>query len=802
MIAPCKAWSAFLTFVLLFVCIASRPSNAQTCAVEWEPTAPPGVREEHAMAYDSARGVTVLFGGYDYDPDLGKIYSAETWEWDGVTWTQKSTTGPTPRAGHAMAYDSRRGVTVLFGGSDGSGETGDTWEWDGTNWTSRNTTGPVARSDHALAFDSARGVSVLFGGRYEASGYQFFGDTWEWDGTNWTLRSDSGPGPRGAHAMAFDSTRNVTVLFGGGSGPYYNGPTFGDTWEWDGVIWTPRSNGGPSPRIGHAMAYDTLRGVSVLFGGALYDYSGETWEWDGAAWRIRADSGPMAQSWHAMAYDNTRGVTVLQGLWTTDWTNSLPATWEWDGVQWAQQAQPCVQWSPHPPGVPQPMYGAGLVFDSARKVAVLFGQGDLYNPNDTWEWDGATWAERVVSPPPPRWDHSMAYDIARGVTVLFGGVYDDVGSSRNDTWEWDGTDWRWQSDSGPVPRHGAGMVYDSLRGVTVLFGGSIGWESDFGDTWEWDGVSWTWRSDTGPSPRSGHAMAFDSARGVTVLFGGCQSGGTMACFRETWEWDGNVWTKRVVTGDVPQSGALMAYDSSRGVMVLSRGSETWEWDGSRWTLASATGPVGSGYAVAISFDSFRGVTIIYGSIVSLADIWEWDGSQWTVHSFDPPARAGQAMAYDQARQTTVMFGGGDNPYRSDTWEWDGSTWTFRTAAGPARRADHEMAYDRARGVTVLFGGRSWTYPGPSITYGDTWEWDGTIWTLRSTSGPSPRSDHAMAYDEARGVVILFGGYFYVSLADTFIKFGDTWEWDGVTWTLRSATGPPPRSGHAMAYDSA
>jgi len=71
------------------------------------------------MAYDSARGVTVLFGG---DRDDGK-----TWEWDGASWTERNITGPSPRWEHAMVYDSARRVSVLFGGGLGP-EKGDTWD--------------------------------------------------------------------------------------------------------------------------------------------------------------------------------------------------------------------------------------------------------------------------------------------------------------------------------------------------------------------------------------------------------------------------------------------------------------------------------------------------------------------------------------------------------------------------------------------------------------------------------------------------------------------------------------------------
>jgi hypothetical protein len=33
-----------------------------------------------------------------------------------------------------MTYDTARGVTVLFGGNDGIRNLGDTWEWDGSSW--------------------------------------------------------------------------------------------------------------------------------------------------------------------------------------------------------------------------------------------------------------------------------------------------------------------------------------------------------------------------------------------------------------------------------------------------------------------------------------------------------------------------------------------------------------------------------------------------------------------------------------------------------------------------------------------
>jgi len=157
------------------LCVAAL-SVALAQAQDWKQISStgPSSRYIHAMAYDSGRGVTVLFGGRD----AYNLYLDDTWEWDGSDWTLVSTTGPSTRRFHAMAYDSARGVTVLFGGMDYSSTLGDTWEWDGSDWTLVSTTGPPARRFHAMAYDSARNVTVLFGGNNIAN---YFGDTWEWD---------------------------------------------------------------------------------------------------------------------------------------------------------------------------------------------------------------------------------------------------------------------------------------------------------------------------------------------------------------------------------------------------------------------------------------------------------------------------------------------------------------------------------------------------------------------------------------------------------------------------------------------
>lgn len=120
--------------------------------------------------------------------------------------------------------------------------------------------------------------------------------------------------------------------------------------------------------------------------------------------------------------------------------------------------------------------------------------------------------------------------------------------------------------------------------------------------------------------------------------------------------------------------------------------------------------------------------------------------------------------------------------------------TWRRVPSLTGRVEHAMAYDEARERTVMFGGYDGVDGRP---YGETFEYDGVDWSLRKTHhAPEPRRGHGMAFDRGRGAVVLFGGI------DGRHWYRDTWEYDGVDWRQRTtATAPSPRSGVVMAYDT-
>lgn len=81
--------------------------------------------------------------------------------------------------------------------------------------------------------------------------------------------------------------------------------------------------------------------------------------------------------------------------------------------------------------------------------------------------------------------------------------------------------------------------------------------------------------------------------------------------------------------------------------------------------------------------------------------------------------------------------------------------------------------------------------------GETWEYDGRTWTQRTpATAPRPRIFHAMEFDGSAKRIVLFGG-----IDSQGVRRAETWIFDGTTWLERIMPAvPAPRSGPALAFD--
>lgn len=577
----------------------------------------------------------------------------------------------------------------------------------------------------------------------------------------WT-RQDAWPSSRRGHAMAYDAQSDRTILFGGLTA---EGVMSNETWAYDleTNAWTEMNPFfTPSPRSGHAMAYDAGSDRVILFGGYTGTYSGETWAYDFEtdAWtEMNPPSRPSRRTGPAMAYDAQSDRAILLGGFGVAWFSSETWAYDFGADNWTQMA-PAFE-----------LAFAAMAYDAESDRSIVFG-GSVFGPIPVdstlaFDFESNTWTMTYPAyRPPGRSRHAMAYDSVSDRVILVGG---DVGPGEPwvTTWAYDFNSDTWSRLTPwnpPAPRLGLAMAYDAQSQAIVLFGGW--WDgTSFDDTWAYDGaaVEWTYRT---PAPRfrRGHAMGYDAQSNRIILFGGEVKQARSQYDDETWTYDfeSNLWTNMNPPAKPwPRVGHAMVYDAQSDRTIL----------------------FGGYYPPALD------------------DTWAYDyeTNTWTVLSppSRPSARYGHAMAYDAQSDRIILFGGSRyGPYNNETWAYDfeSSTWTkMSPVTGPSARAGHAMVYDAQSDRIILFGGET-AYE----TYSDgTWAYDfeADAWTdLRPGSSPPPRAYHGMVFDAQSRAAVLYGGW---------PSSGGTWAYapGSNTWIqLRTPTEPTRRAEHAMAYD--
>jgi cysteine-rich repeat protein len=355
----------------------------------------------------------------------------------------------------------------------------------------------------------------------------------------------------------------------------------------------------PFPSVfAHAMAYDQGRGVTVLF---FYDsqFGGQTWEFDGIVWSLLPINSPAQLFSSTMVYDARRKVMVMLGRPPSSDVNQ---TWEFDGVRWVQSRAELLQ-----------RQGFSMAYDPTRAKTVVFGgfrSADVGQKmpiylNEVWEYNGDVWMQNAASPPPIRSNAAMAFDENTQKIVIFGGR--EGNNTLNDTWEFDGESWTQPVSTGAPFRQQHSMYFDINAQKVVMFGGvdknAVRSQSLF--AWS-SGGGWTAIDATSPPPnaRVDHAMIFDPVRKRAILVGGNDGRAFSGNLADTWDLylRGNVaeWKETVSIGNPPKisppalsTPSASSFDKLRGALVLLVDNETWEFKGSAWRQASA-GPDISG----------------------------------------------------------------------------------------------------------------------------------------------------------------------------------------------------------------
>jgi hypothetical protein len=482
---------------------------------------------------------------------------------------------------------------------------------------------------------------------------------------------------------------------------------------------------------------------------------------------VNRDPRPLlnnALSWDAW---RERGVLVAE-------VASRMLVYEWDGIRWTPGNTPAV--------VPPPSTDHRFVtaFDPVHRRTVLIVAG----VQQTWAWNGQTWA--MLPPPPfvPRWT-AMAFDDANGRLVVFD-TSAILGS--NQTWHFDGATWTQVAANLLFDDILVKAAHDPVRARTVLRAGTT--------TFEWDGVAWIGGA-TAVDPPTNCPPIFDPQRGKVIV---PTTGSTH------YEWNGIDWAP--YAAPAPNIATIRPgmyfYDHRRaGLMLYDDWSgATLRLEASGWVMAQLLPGTGGGLQLSADVAHSQVVAVQTPAILNPnppPTTLRWTPSGWhSLGHLGLPLRLGAAQADRDLAGVVYRFAGMATPGFSETDElygFDGTSWSLVTAPNaPAPRASGALAADTTRQRLVAFGGRSGT-----TYWNDTREFDSTQWWPKYPAhAPSPRVGHAMCFSPSLGRVFLFGGW----TAPQGAMVLDFWAWDGTDWSQLPAPPIGPVTWFALASHDA
>lgn len=295
----------------------------------------PAPRRLPAMCYDPIRNYVLMAGG---ETQFG--VSSETWSWNGTTWTQRGS-APTDLSAVACHGGTNKVYGFALPSSSSSAQC---YEWDGSNWinqTSIPLSWPgVGSNPYGLlsaCYDPLRGEIIVVVNGY-SDYWLSYNSIAAFNGSSWrSVQLLSGTYP--VQALAWDPTAGRILMSYNDTEFIQVGPTgyvreISRVMEWSGFGWNPRFVQQAPSRAG-AMCADLSRGTVVTFdeimpfnqntGGANLHH---TWQLSASGWdQVVTTAFPIARQRHAMVYDPVRNVTVLFGG-RNRFNSPMGDTWE------------------------------------------------------------------------------------------------------------------------------------------------------------------------------------------------------------------------------------------------------------------------------------------------------------------------------------------------------------------------------------------------------------------------------------------------------------------------------------------
>ncbi len=540
-------------------------------------------------------------------------------------------------------------------------------------------------------------------------------------------------------------------------------------------------------------------------GSSVYDAAAETW--NGTEWVIHNPAVPSGATLSSMDGVSCSSSTACTGV--GDYTNSsgtnVTLAERWNGTEWT------IQSTPNPSGATRSLF-TGVSCSSATACTAT---GEYVNSSGTTvtlaeAWNGTEWSIQSTSNPSEASGSTLqsVYCASSSSCVAIG--Y----SSTSTGWEsfseqWNGTTWTLKSlpeASGAAITITPGMSCTSASACTAVgYAYSPTAKAYLTVAERWNGTEW--KVQTTPTPSGAEdsylrTVSCSSSTSCIATGEYVNSSGTTVTLAETW--NGTEW--KVQTPPNPTGakesilrGVLCTSSTACttvGWYVNSQGITTnlvQRWNGTEWSIQSASNPSGlaTNKLFAVSCSSSTACLSV-GWYVNSSDVYDaaaetWNGTEWVIHNPAVPSGAtlssmdGVSCSSSTACTAVGAYMNSSGTIVTLAERWNGTEWTIQSTPNPSgatRSTFTGVSCSSATACTAT--GEYVNSSGTTVTLAEAW--NGTEWSIQSTSNPSEASGSTLqsVYCASSSSCVAIG---YSSTSTGWESFSE--QWNGTTWTLKS-----------------